>query len=57
MRFFFIIFLVFIASLTAQAIDVVGQNEIIVVFRFGNYSACSSIEMEVKLIDTFQKYK
>jgi peptidoglycan/xylan/chitin deacetylase (PgdA/CDA1 family) len=56
-RFLIVIFLFIIFSLTAQTNSVAGEKQIIVVFRYDDYSSLSSTDLEVRLINTFQKYK
>jgi hypothetical protein len=56
-RVLIVISLFIIFSLTAQTDGAAGEKQIIVVFRYDDYSSLSSTELELRLINTFQKYK
>lgn len=52
-----VILLLSVLPRAVQSIDGSKEKQIIVVFRFDDYSSRSSTDMEVKLIDAFQKHK
>jgi len=51
-----VILLSFTISFSAKANSTSEEKQITVVFRFDDYSSRSSTDIEIKLIDTFQKY-
>lgn len=51
-----VVLLLFILSSFIQADNTVETTQVIVIFRFDDYSSRSSTDMEVKLIDAFVKY-
>lgn len=56
MRALMLVLFLFISPLTAQAGFPAQGKQIIVVFRFDDYSSRSSTDIEVKIIEAFQKY-
>jgi peptidoglycan/xylan/chitin deacetylase (PgdA/CDA1 family) len=57
MRALIVIPLIIIFFLPIQTEGSVKEKQIIVVFRYDDYSSLSSTELELSLINTFQKYK
>ena len=55
-RVLIVILLSFTISFSAKANTTTEGKQIIVVFRFDDYSSRSSTDIEIKLIDAFQKY-
>lgn len=57
MKVFILILLVIIFFLPVQSEGSSKEKQIIIVFRYDDYSSISSTELEIRLIATFQKYK